>query len=487
MNLKLFAQDTILYGIGNASLRAAAFLLIPLYTHALPVKDFGILSTLLFTMQLMMMLITLGMQNTVLRFSKEYEDQNLLSGLIGTSMVINLSAGILLGFIVIFCLQIPFRILLHVQNVFEYLLLTSLAALVQTVNFHVMSYYRAKNMALKFTLISILAALILLFCNLILLLVFQLGIKGVLYSIILSYSIIFVFVSIDVFLIQIGFAIVANMIPKLLRFGYPFTFSMLGQLVITSGSIYFLSYYKGPEVVAVYSLGYKFAMIMGIILTLPFRLALQPFVFNNIDSSSIKETMSRLFTYFFVAYAFISFSILLMARLLLPVVAPPEYSAAFVLILLLLPLFACDGLFIFGEIVLAIEEKTHIIGITVGICAILSLFLNYMLVPLMGVHGAIVASFVSCLCAGIILIIQGSKAFFFPINLFRTSFAVGLFVYFLIIVALLYPHSHLIFYSGALIAMIILWPFVKAMDFLDDIEKALIRNWLQMAKIAVYK
>ena len=36
MNLKLFAQDTILYGIGNASLRAAAFLLIPLYTHALP-------------------------------------------------------------------------------------------------------------------------------------------------------------------------------------------------------------------------------------------------------------------------------------------------------------------------------------------------------------------------------------------------------------------------------------------------------------------
>ena len=92
MNLKLFAQDTILYGIGNASLRAAAFLLIPLYTHALPVKDFGILSTLLITMQLMIMLITLGMQNTVLRFSKEYEDKNLLSGLIGTSMVINLFA-----------------------------------------------------------------------------------------------------------------------------------------------------------------------------------------------------------------------------------------------------------------------------------------------------------------------------------------------------------------------------------------------------------
>ena len=296
MNLKLFAQDTILYGVGNASLRAAAFLLIPLYTHALSVKDFGILSTLLITMQLMIMLITLGMQNTVLRFSKEYENQNLLSGLIGTSMVINLSAGILLGFIVIFCLQIPFRILLHVQHVYDYLLLTSLAALVQTVTFQVMSYYRAKNKALKFTLISILAALILIVSNLILLLVFQLGIKGVFYSIILSYSIIFIFVSIDVFLRQIGFAIAIDIIPTIFCFGYPFVFSMLGQLVITSGSIYFLIYYKGPEVVAVFSLGYKFAMMMGIILTLPFRLALQPFIFNNIDSHSIKETMSRLFT-----------------------------------------------------------------------------------------------------------------------------------------------------------------------------------------------
>ena len=487
MNLKLFAQDTILYGVGNASLRAAAFLLIPLYTHALPVKDFGILSTLLITMQLMIMLITLGMQNTVLRFSKEYEDNNLMSGLIGTSMVINLSAGIVLALIVVFCLQTPFRILLHTQHVYGYLLLTSIAAVVQTVTLQVMSYYRAKNKALKFTVISILAALILIVSNLILLLVFQLGIKGVLYSIILSYSIIFIFVSIDVFLRQIGFAIVIDIIPALFRFGYPFVFSMLGQLVITSGSIYFLSYYKGPEVVAVYSLGYKFAMIMGIILTLPFRLALQPFVFNNIDSPSIKETLSRLFTYFFIVFAFISFSILLISRLLLPVIAPPEYSGAFVLILLILPVVACDGLFIFGEIVLAIEKKTHIIGTTVGICGILSLFLNYILVPSMGCHGAIIASFVSCLCAGLILMIQGSKAFFIPINLFRTGFGVGLFVYFLIVISLLYPYSHLIFYSGALIATCFVWPFVKVVDFFDDVEKALIRNWLQMAKISVNK
>jgi len=487
MNIKLFAQDTIIYGIGNASLRASAFLLIPLYTHALSVKDFGILSTLFITMQLMIMVITLGMRNTLLRFFKEYEEKNLISGLIGTSIAINLFAGILLTLIVVLFLQAPFCILLHTNHVYDYLLLTSASALIQTVTFQVMSYYRAKNKALKFTVISILSALILIISNLILLLIYNLDIKGVLYSSILTYSILFIFVTIDILWRQTGFAIVINLIPKLLRFGYPLAFSMLGQLVITSVSIYFLSYYQGQEVVAVYSLGYKFAMIMGIILALPFRLALQPFVFNNIDSPSIKETMSRLFTYFYLVFAFLSFSVLLISRLLLPVIAPPEYSAAFFLILLILPMFACDGLFIFGEILLAIENKTHIIGTTVGMCGILSLFLNFIFVPSMGCYGAIIASFTSCLCAGIILMIQGNKAFFIPINWFRTSFVVGLFFYFLIIIFLLYSKNHLVFYSGALLATFLLLPFVKIVNIFDDVEKAFIRNWLQVAKIYVYK
>ena len=115
-------------------------------------------------------------------------------------------------------------------------------------------------------------------------------------------------------------------------------------------------------------------------------------------------------------------------------------------------------------------------------CAILSLILNYLLVPSMGCHGAILASFASCLCAGIILMRQGTKAFFVPINWFRTSFAGGLFFYFVIIVFLLSSKSHLVFYTGAFIATCLLWPFVKVMDFLDEGEKVLIRNWFQMAK-----
>jgi O-antigen/teichoic acid export membrane protein len=146
---------------------------------------------------------------------------------------------------------------------------------------------------------------------------------------------------------------------------------------------------------------------------------------------------------------------------------------------------ACDGLFIFGEILLHIENKTHIIGSTVGVCAILCLILNYLLVPLMGCYGAILASFVSCLCAGVILMRQGIKAFSFPINWFRTSFGGGLFVYFAIIVCFLFSNGNLIFYSGTFLGVCLVLPFAKFIKFFDDSEKTFIRNWFQMAKVYV--
>jgi len=60
-------------------------------------------------------------------------------------------------------------------------------------------------------------------------------------------------------------------------------------------------------------------------------------------------------------------------------------------------------------------------------------------------------------------------------------------VYFVIIVYFLFSNSHLIFYSGALLAICLVLPFAKFINFFDDSEKALIRNWLQMAKISVNK
>lgn len=483
MNLRLCGKNTIIYGLGTICLRASAFLLIPLYTHALSVEDYGLFSTLLLTIQIMIILMSVGMRTSLLRFAKEYEDGKIMGALMGSSLALNAVVGVIIIGITLFFLQPFFRSILHVDQIGEYLALTGVAALVQTLCLHLMSYYQAKNEALRFSLVGISAAILLLVSNAVFLMIFHLGLRGALVANIVTYCAVFVFVWIDVLIKKTGFTLSMAVVPKLIRFGFPLVFSMLGQVLVGSASIYFLSYSEGLEVVAVFSLGYKLAMVAGMVLTLPFQLAYQPLVFENIENLELKAKMARTFTYFYVAMAIISIVILLASRVLLPYIAPPEYASAYLVIILMLPTVASNGLVIFGETLLSIVKKTHIVGTAAGLGGIASLWFNYMLVPAMGWYGAVIASNISCLLTGLIIFGLGMKAFSMRLEWLRTGFSVGVFAAFLLIAFVLHPASNVIFCGGLAAATVMIASLVKVWNVCDERELTAIRSLLQGIKV----
>ncbi len=198
MDLKLFGKNAVIYAIGNVGLRGASFLLIPLYTHFLSVSDYGLLATLLITIQIMVIFMNLGMRTCLVRFTKEYEDNKQVENLLGTTTFIIFVGGLIVTSISFLFLLPFFRSVLHTDNVHKYLILLCCASLVQSSSTHIMSYYRARNEALKFMIISISAAAILFIANIILLCVFNLGIIGVLSALITTYTVISLFVLFDV-------------------------------------------------------------------------------------------------------------------------------------------------------------------------------------------------------------------------------------------------------------------------------------------------
>jgi len=428
--IRLFARNTSVYAIGNIGLRAASFLLIPLYTYSLSVSDYGLLATLLITIQIMLILMSMGMRITLLRFTKEYEDNNQIKDLLGTTTFVNFLGGGVVTVISLSFLLPVFRSVLYSENVYKFIILTCCAALMQSLSLHIMSYYRARNEAVKFMITGITAAALLFFSNFVLLGIFNLGIVGVLSANIATYALVLLFLSIDV-LAKTGVGISLPLIPKLLRFGSPFIFSLSGQFVMGGASIYFVSYFAGLEVVAVYSLGYKLAQILGITTILPFQLAFQPYVFTNLNNPEIKEKISRLLTYLVLAITFMSFIILLGSRILLPLIAPPEYSSAFLVILLLLPGMAFIGIYYFGETLLSAVQKTYIIGFAMTICAIVSVLLNYMLIPVMNWYGAVIALNISFISVSFLLSIFTMKNFPMIIEWKRICITGGLMVFFL--------------------------------------------------------
>lgn len=475
MNLKLFGKNTVIYAIGNVGLRAASFLLIPLYAYSLSVSDYGLLAILLITVQVMLIFMNMGMATTLLRFTKEYEDNNQIKYLLGTTTFASFIAGVIVTCISFLFLLPFFRGVLHTEDVHKFIILTCSAALAQSLTAHIMSYYRARNEAVKFMITGISAAVLLFIANFILLYIFNMGITGALIAYTATYIVILLFVSFDVFS-KTGIGISVSLMPKLFRFGFPLVFSMSGQFIMGGASIYFLSYFVGLEVVAIYSLGYKLAQILVITIILPFSLAFQPFVFADVHNSDIKEKISRLLTYLVLAITFMSLCILLGSRILLPLIAPPEYSSAYLVILLLLPGMAFIGMQYFGETLLSAVQKTHIIGFTVSICAIFSVILNCTLIPVLGWYGAVIACNVSFILSGSALSFVGIRKFPVPIEWKRICIAGGIIISFFVLVFIVRDINLILFSVVALSAALGSILILSSFRFFYNNEKVAIKN-----------
>jgi O-antigen/teichoic acid export membrane protein len=410
MSLNLFGKRTIIYSVGTVGAKAGAFLLIPLYTRCLSMSDYGLLATLLMTIQIMLTLMGMGMRTTLLRFAKDYEVKKRMNILLGTSSLINLLGG-LIATGVLFAFFVPFfRTILHRSDVYQYLGILCGVSLLQSLNMHIVSYYRARGEAVKYMVAGVSTAGVLFVTTFVLVSVFDLGVIGALWAMVAAHGLILLIVAIHVFS-NTGLGASSHSAAKLLRFGCPLVLSMSGELVIGAAGIYLLSFFAGLDIVAVYSLGQKFAQLLGIMVVTPFSLAFQPYVFANLDASDIKEKISRLLTYLVLAMMCMAFLIVLGSRLLLPLFAPPQYSSAFLVILLLLPATAFVGLYYFGETLLSAVKKTHIIGFAMTVCASSSIILNYILIQALDWYGAAISINVCFILVGSILMIIGVRKF----------------------------------------------------------------------------
>jgi O-antigen/teichoic acid export membrane protein len=427
MSLKLFGKNAVVYAIGNIGLRAVAFLLIPLYTHSLAIRDYGLLMTLLLTNEFMLIPMNCGMRLALVRFAKEYEKDNRISALLGTSCFLNLLAGLIVT-AVSFTLLVPvFRSVLHCDNVTPYIGMVCSISLLQSMSIHLMDYYRAQNKSIKFMIAGLVSAGILLVASYMLLFVLNMGAMGALWARIAAYGIILLPISFDIFS-KTGIRISFKLILELARFGFPLVFSMSSEMIIVGASVYFLSIYSGLESVAIYSLGQKLATVLAITLILPFQMSFQPFIFANLNNPNIKKQMSQLLTYLVLAISAASFCILFGSRLLLPYIAPPAYSSAYSMIILLLPGMAFIGIYYFAETLLTTVKQTKIIGLTMTACAVISIVLNYTLIPLLNQYGAIIAVNACYMLAGSLLFIIGRKKFPVPFESKRLIIAAGLFI-----------------------------------------------------------
>ena len=388
MSLKSFSHNTIIYSIGTIALRFTSFLLIPLYTQYLTKSEFGLLQTLLFTIQIILTINEFGMRTALMRFFPEYENRKMIDKLLGSSIFLNIFTGSILITSSLFIPDSILSNLFHIDVIPNLVLVTVLAGVTQSLNRGILSYFRAKDQSVPFMIFSLITSLLMIATIYIFLVDLNFGVIGVLWAqIIITTSMWLVILFWIIY--KHGISVDKNIFKSLIRFGFPLIFAMSGDLIINTSGNFLLGHFRNLDDVALYSLAYKIASISIMVLIGPFQMAYEPYIFKNKDNNNLKNIISKITTYILVVFIIISFGILYLSKDLIQFLGEGNYIQSYYLIFWILPGIAFNSLSYIGQSLLHIKNKTKITGLTIFVVTIISLIVSYFSINIYGLFGLV--------------------------------------------------------------------------------------------------
>lgn len=221
-----------------------------------------------------------------------------------------------------------------------------------------------------------------------------------------------------------------------LLFGCPLILYEVSTIILDAGDRLLVRYYLGAESLGIYSVAYGLASQLNDLLVFPLGLAIFP-IYMRLWASEGREATTRFLStcldLFLAVAAGVSAIAVVASRDGLVLLASPKYHGAERLIPLLVMgllmytthVFLCAGLFI--------HKKTGTMAMLLLCSAAVNIGLNCVLLPLIGLEGAAIATLVSY--AVCILLLGWTSARFLPLDVRFQAFAKYLFAAALVAIA----------------------------------------------------
>jgi O-antigen/teichoic acid export membrane protein len=402
----LFGQSFI-YGIGLFLRKALAFFLIPLYTHVFTQTQYGKLAMIYLLSSALTLFFSLGLNDALM---KQLSEKNANEKEV-------FSQFFLLRLIYVSLFLIP--LILHSEWIASFLIspgdsplisLTVLTIWLESLIEPVLLLLRIQNRSKKFVIINTLRLVTNIVLNILFVLHFKLGIGGVLLGN-LGSSLLFFFILYPEIHKLLTPKFNLNQIKDLLKYGLPLLpMCIIIWLGLDLIDRWIIKWILGLEKTGIYTLGYQFGMVMGIMVH-GFRASWTPFFFNNPDKKQLFAdsaiTFVRLSLILWGILAFFTPEIFRLA------VAKEYWEAQTIVPIIAFSyiLFGLEEIFTAG---MYIKSRTGLL-IPIALTPLLiNISLNIYLIPRFGIMGAAFATLFSYFLFAFFSYLIGNKIF--PVN-----------------------------------------------------------------------
>lgn len=384
---KKLLSFTLILGIGTVISKLMTYVVLtPLYTYCLNPEEFGIVELVVQTGNLLMPLVSLGINQAVLRFGMDGETDR--GSVLTTGLAVNI-----IGFLIFLLLYPVVRL---IPSIGDYALLIYLFVFCSITHYLFAYCIKSMHKATLFTICVIIGTAITVVLDILFLYVWDMGIVGYILAISLS----------DVICSVI--LIISGKLYKIIRFDNlkkTVTKAMLRYSIplIPNSALWWITDYSDRYMVTVmvseaanglYSLAYR----------LPNMLIMVCGIFMDAWQMSVLSEKSRLerqkfFTNVFAMYQSIIFvgasALILGSKLVTRIMASAEFYDSWQYIPTLVMATAMSCFVTFLGTIYVVEKKSKSSLVTTVIGTVVNIGANFVLIPIMGAHGAAIATALS--------------------------------------------------------------------------------------------
>ena len=187
---------------------------------------------------------------------------------------------------------------------------------------------------------------------------------------------------------------------RLLKFGLPYLPAGLASMIIQVVDRPIMEHLTNLTTLGIYQANYKLGIFMMLFVNM-FQYAWQPFFLQEAKSENAKELFAKVLTYFTIA----SSTMLVIVSLFIDNIVKFNFfgysligSAYWVgldIVPVVLFAYLFNGLYVIFTAGIFIKEKSIYVPIITGAGALVNIFTNFILIPIMGIMGAALATLAS--------------------------------------------------------------------------------------------
>ncbi len=394
------AGNTVIFAIGSFSAKLMVFLLMPLYTRVLTTHDYGVMDLVVNTANLLTPLVTLSIHEAVIRFGmdKGASRREVLS--IGVSTVLS-------GF-TLFLLFIP--AFLHFEMISPYTALLYLYVLAAALKSVFAQFVRAAGLVKLYVFDGLMSTGTVILFNVVLLVVFRLGVYGYVTSIIVSnlISVVFLYFAARLRPFVKLSGISRRTRRAMVRYAVPLIPTSIFWWVTNVSDRYMVTYFCGAEINGLYAAAYKIPAMLTVMTAIFY----QAWQISAVSEYGQGESTTRFYTHIFASYTGVLFmagsGLLLLVKPIMWVLVSPSFSFG-------LGVHALSGggsLEIFSAMVSFLgtfymaARKSAMVPVAISVGALSNIALNLVLIPRFGAQGAAYATMLCYILAFAVRIVD---------------------------------------------------------------------------------